>query len=94
MIFKKQEVQRAIEKKLGLKPESGKENNVYVEFEGLERTRVTYPKGRGDINPKTVASIRKQLKLGWDDFTDLIKCPLSASDYEKIIKRNIKHKKI
>jgi len=55
---------------------------------------VTYPKGRGDINPKTAASIRKQLKLGWDDFIDLVKCPLTASDYEKITKRNFKNKKI
>jgi hypothetical protein len=94
MIVKKQDLQNAIEKKLGLKPEIGKENNVYIEFEGFERIRVTYPKGRGDIHPKTAAFIRKQMKLGWDDFIDLVKCPLTTTEYYKLLKNRLKHKKI
>ncbi|NQS99311.1 MAG: hypothetical protein HQ591_12750 [candidate division Zixibacteria bacterium] len=90
MIIKKQDVKRAFEKKLGLKPETGKENNVFVEFAGCEKIRVTYPKGRGDLHPKTASSIRKQTKLSWDDFIDLVKCPLSAKDYQKIIRNKIK----
>ena len=94
MIFKKQEIQRAIENKLGIKPRVGKENNAFIELADNYSIRITYPKGKGDLHPKTVQSIKRQTELGWDDFTDLIKCPLSASDYEKIIKKNIKHKKI
>ncbi len=93
MSFKKQEVQHAIENKLGLKPRVGKENNVHLKIGENYFIRITYPKGKGDLHPKTVHSIRRQTELGWDDFTDLIKCPLSAKEYENILLNRIKNKK-
>ena len=94
MPFKKQEIQRVIQNKLGLKPRVGKENNAYYKIEDKEVLRITYPKGKGDLHPKTQKSIRRQLALNGDDFADLIKCPLSAKDYEKVIINKINKNKL
>lgn len=90
MVLKKQEIRNVLEKKLGLKPRVGKENNVKYRIDNKVVIRITYPKGRGDLPRKTLKNILRQSKLGWDDFIDLIKCPLSAKDYEKIIRSKIK----
>ncbi|MBC8205045.1 hypothetical protein ISS30_08660 [bacterium] len=92
MGIKKQEVGNAIENKLGLKPKAGKENNVKYFIDGKFILRITYPKGRGDLKLNTLKNIVKQSKLCWDDFIDLIKCPLSASDFEKIIRNKIRNR--
>lgn len=92
MIFKKQEVRNAIERKLGLKPHVGKENNVYYCIEDREVLRITYPKGRGDLKMKTTRTIKRQTTLSWDDFIDLIKCPMTSADFERIIGNKIKQK--
>ena len=90
MSIKRQEIRNTIENKLKLKPRRGKENYVWYILDGKKILRITYPKGRGDLHLKTQKSIRKQFELNWDDFIDLIKCPLSAKDYEKIIRNKIK----
>ena len=90
MIFKKQEIRAAIERKLGLKPSVGKENNVYFLIDNKQVLRITYPKGRGDLKQKTVRTIKRQTTLSWDDFVDLVQCPLTSSDFEKIIRKKIK----
>ena len=94
MPFKKQEIQKVIQNKLGLKPRVGKENNAYYLIDDKEVLRITYPKGKGDLHPKTIQSIKRQTELGWDDFADLIKCPLSAKDYEKVIINKINKNKL
>jgi hypothetical protein len=91
MRFKKQEIQHAIENKLGLKPRIGREQNAYIKMENGFTIRITYPKGSGDLHPKTLPSIKRQTLLGWDDFSDLIKCPLSGNEYFTIIRNKIKN---
>ncbi len=78
MNIKKQEIRHVIEKKLELKPRRSKENHVWYTIDNKKILRFTYPKGRGDIHPKTLKIIRRQFELNWDDFIDLVKCPMSA----------------
>jgi hypothetical protein len=56
--------------------------------------RITYPKGRGDLKIGTLKKIVRQFKLNWDDFADLIKCPMSATDYEKVIRGKIQNNQL
>lgn len=90
MSFKKQEIRKAIEKKLSLKPRRGKENFVWYELDGNRILRITYPKGSGEIPKGTESSMRFQFRLDKREFKSLIKCPLSAKDYENIIRNKIK----
>ena len=45
------------------------------------------PHGKGTLDGKLVHYIRNQLKLNEDDFTNLIRCALSAAEYKEILKR-------
>jgi hypothetical protein len=84
--YNKQEVAHAIETKLRSKPRSKTENNVWYILDGKKVLRVTYPHGRGVLPHGTANNIISQLKLDKSQFKELVKCPLSGSDYEKIIR--------
>lgn len=87
--FNKHDVSRALLNKLDLRFRSGKERNGWYELDGKKILRVTMPKGRGAIPPGTLNSIRDQTFLSRNDFADLIRCPLSGSDYARIIREKI-----
>jgi hypothetical protein len=44
-------------------------------------TRVTVPRGRKPLPPKTARSIARQLLLEPEDFAALVSCTLSGADY-------------
>ena len=68
---------------------SGKERNAPIVIDDIRISHVTLPKTKGggkDIPPGTLNSIRKQLLLCWDQFTDFIGCTMTNTDYISKIK--------
>ncbi len=84
--FNKQDVKHVIEVKLKIGHEATKETNVWYFLDGRKVLRVTYPKGRGPLTKGTAHSILNQLRLNPSQFSDLVKCPMSAEDYEAHIR--------
>lgn len=85
MQIKKSEIGKVF-KKLKLDVRSTKHRYGWFIFEGRKILRVHYSHGRGSIPGRVSDKIRSQLKLTQKDFRDLIDCPLSLEDYEKILK--------
>ena len=73
-------------KKLKLEVRSTKHRYGWFTFQGRKILRVHYSHGKGSIPGRVSDKIRSQLKLTQKDFRDLIDCPLSLEDYEKILK--------
>ena len=73
--------------KLKIKFRKGKELNGWFILEGKKTARITIPKGRKPIPPKTYKSMASQLKLSIIEFDNLLECPLTRCDYEAILKR-------
>jgi len=84
--FQKQDIAHAIENKLSIKPRSKNEKNVWYILDDKKVLRITYPHGNGTLPKGTTKSIINQLKLSNIQFKNLIECPMSASDYEKLIR--------
>ena len=83
-------VTRALERKVGLDFRSGKERVAWYVLEGKKRFRVRAPKKhRGDLRPGTAAGIKNDLKLTTTQFRQLVSCPISGTDYERIIRQKI-----
>jgi len=84
------EVKAALEGKLGLAFRGGKENTAWYVASGKKRFRVTAPKiHKGDVPPGTLGSIRNQIRLTTPQFADLIRCPMTGSDYEQLVRKKI-----
>lgn len=45
--------------------------------------------GSGSLSTGFIDSIRKKMRLDNDQFIDLVKCPLSAEEYQKILKAKL-----
>ena len=91
--FSPRDVNQAIEAKL--RPErrsGGKEINLWYRLDGKRLFRVTTPKTHsGSAVPAgTLNQIVKSLKVSKDQFSDLVRCPLSGTDYETLIRNKIK----
>ena len=84
--YRKQDVRRAVESKSGGIRKSRKEVNLRIYLDGKRVLRVTVPKGRGRLHPRTAGKIRDQLKLDPEQFQRLVKCPLTGPGYEQILR--------
>ena len=84
-LWRKNAVKQALESKLAMDFGDGKELNAWFIHEGVKITRVTIPKGRGELVTKTQESIRKKLRLSQADFQDLLSCPLRLEGFIEII---------
>jgi len=83
-------VTRALETKVGLDFRSGRERVGWYVLEGKRLLTVHVPKThRGDLPPGTAGAIRNDLKLTLAEFRDLVGCPISGADYERIIRQKI-----
>ncbi|HEY3347580.1 MAG TPA: hypothetical protein VGK71_08165 [Nitrospirota bacterium] len=82
-VYKKQDVEGAIIRKCKTEFRDGSERNAWYEYNGIKILRVTIPKGRGDITPGTLSSIKNQLKLTREEFDKFIKCTFTATDFEE-----------
>ncbi len=88
--FTYRDVKGALEGKLGLTFRGGRENTAWYTVGGKKRLRVTAPKShRGTVPPGTLSQIRNQVRLTRPQLTDLIRCPMTGPDYEKIIRGKI-----
>ena len=83
------DVKKRASTKLGIRFGTGGELNGWYYLNGLKATRITIPKGRKPIPPKTYKSMARQLKLTIPQFDDLLDCPLKKEAYDKILKSNV-----
>lgn len=80
------DVKRVCENKLGIQFRGTKECNGWFEYAGKKIARVTIPKGRKPIPPKTYKKMADQLNMAIQDFDALLDCPLSVNDYLNILR--------
>ena len=73
--------------KLNIEFRKGKELTGWYLLNGKKFARISVPKGRKDIAPKTRASIAAQLKLTDEQLDGLVDCWLSGAAYE-LLQRN------
>ena len=78
-------VKKCCESKLGIQFRSGNELTGWFELNGYKAARVTVPKGKKPLPPKTYKSMARQLKLSTDEFDELLKCPLTYKKYKAIL---------
>ncbi len=79
------DVKKCCQSKLGIAFRSGNEFNGWFELEGYKMARITVPKGRKPIPPKTYKAMASQLKLSVKEFDQLLQCPLSYDIYKQMI---------
>jgi hypothetical protein len=81
------DVKKCCEAKLQITFRSGNEFNGWFVLQGKKTARITIPKGRKPIPPKTYKTMAYQLKLTTQEFDDLLACPLSLEDYRNLIEQ-------
>ena len=79
--FDMRDVKKTCENKLDIDFRSGGEFNGWIWLDNKKVARITIPKGRKGIPPKTYKSMANQLKLNVEDFDSLLECPLSKEKY-------------
>jgi hypothetical protein len=84
--FNTNDVKKCCENKLGIKLEGKKELNGWFWLDDKKTARITVPKGRKDIPPKTYKSMATQLKLSVDEFDQLLECPLKQEGCKQILR--------
>jgi predicted RNA binding protein YcfA (HicA-like mRNA interferase family) len=88
---RKSDVRRAVENKTEWQQRSNrsKEGNYILFRQGHRISRVTIPKGRDALPIGTLNSIRRQLLLDKEQFNEFVRCPLSQTDYARILDEKI-----
>lgn len=61
--------------------------NGWFVLENVKRARITIPKGRKPIPPKTYKEMAGQLKLSVEQFDELLECPLRGRHYVEIMRQ-------
>lgn len=84
--FNTNDIKKRCEIKLQIEFREAKEFNGWFRLEGKKITRITVPKGKKFVPPKTYKSMANQLKLKVDQFDDLLECPLKKDGYEEILR--------
>ena len=84
--FNTNDIKKCCENKLQIEFRKAKEFNGWFRLEGIKIARITVPKGKKFIPPKTYKSMANQLKLNVNQFDDLLECPLKKDGYEEILR--------
>jgi len=84
--FNTYDVKVCCENKLNIKFREGREYNGWFWLGDIKFVRITIPKGRKYIPPKTYRSMARQLKLSDEQFDSLLECPLDKTKYETILR--------
>jgi len=84
--FDTSDVKKCCENKLDIEFRDGKHFNGWYYLEDKRIARITVPKGKKSIHPKTYKSMASQLKLDVDQFDDLLECPIEGREYKEIVK--------
>ena len=85
--FDTRDVKKCCEKKLDINFRHGKEFNGWFFLYCKKAARITVPKGRKGIPPKTYKTMATQLKLNVQQFDDLLECTLLKDGYEHLLKK-------
>jgi hypothetical protein len=86
-------VKNCCENKLGIEFRKGrsKEHNGWFKLkDGKKAVRITVPKGKKPIPPKTYKSMAKQLMLEVEEFDELLECTLKLEGYQEILNKQLK----
>lgn len=82
--FKAREIGHALQRK-GFHKEESKDHTKYYYYVNGKKTSIHTYMSRGgkkeELSPKLLKKMAIQLKLKYDEFEDLINCPLSKEDY-------------
>ena len=78
--FNSHDIKMKCEHKLGMNFDGKKELNARMRYKG-KFIRVTVPKGRKRLPPKTYKTIANQLYLSTSQFDNLLSCPFSKDDF-------------
>lgn len=85
--FDTQDVKKCCEHKLDIVfRRKSKEFSGWYHLDDKKAARITVPKGRKSIPPKTYKSMATQLKLDVEQFDNLLVCPLKKDEYETILR--------
>jgi len=84
--FDTHDVKKRCENKLGIEFRAKKHFNGWYYLDDKKTARISVPKGKKFIPPKTYKSMADQLKLSVDQFDDLLECPLEQNGYEEILR--------
>ena len=86
--FKAREIDSSLRRK-GFKKIETKHHTKYVLYVNDKKTSIhTYiSHGVNELSPKLLKKMAKQLKLKYDQFVDLIDCPLTGENYVKLLLR-------
>ena len=79
------QIKHICENKLLINFRCKKEYNGWFKLCGRKATRITVPKGRKFIPPKTYQTMAKQLKLTTPEFDELLDCSLDIHRYKDLI---------
>ena len=85
--FKARDIKNGLKRK-GFSKEETTHHEKYVYYvDGKKAPVYTYlSRGANEISFKLLKEMAKQLGLDYDDFVDLIECPLKEEEYIKILK--------
>lgn len=84
--YRSHEVLNVLETKLRMEIRSGKHNTCWYYLDGKKALRTTIPHGRQPFKSGTQRAIMRQLLLTPTQFDDLIQCPLTSEQYERIVR--------
>lgn len=87
--FDTNDVKKCCEKKLDITFRVGKEFNGWFRLSDRKAARITVPKGRKRIPPKTYKSMATQLKLTVQQFDELLECSLMKEGYEELLREQL-----
>ena len=83
--FDSQRIKGCCERKLNIEFRNAKEFNGWYVLGEKKIARITVPKGRKFVHPKTYKTMATQLKLNVGQFDELLECPLDNEGYKKIL---------
>lgn len=84
-----QRVKTVCENKLEINFRSGGEFNGWFYLNDKKIARITIPKGKKPIPPKTYKSMASQLKLEVEEFDFLLDCSLKLEDYINLMENRL-----
>jgi hypothetical protein len=87
--FRSHDVKRRCESKLAIVFRAAKEFNGWYLLDGRKAARVTVPIGRKPLTRGTYCSMARQLKLGVQEFDELLECPLDGKTYAALLRQRI-----
>ena len=83
-------------RKLSLQPSDSRRRAphpiYWYRLEGKKTLRITMPNihgGSGSLSTGFIKQIQNSLRLNTNQFEDLVECPLSAEEYEKILRERL-----